>query len=290
LYIRQAGHWLFSHRRWLDPLNHADRAALDANFADLCCAFPPFAASCDATRFLESLLDISAAWNRLLQADGPGRRCRFITDYAGVSTITCPLWLLHPPQPHTGCSEPTPTEPPQSTPSGEERRGLGSGGGGGAQVAPFPPSAPHAAFALRPIPPGVDLDCSTLDSCALDADGGGADSAGPASSGSEPGAAGWNDRPRPPIHSAARTPQSFALGELPLAPGPRHGVTAGTSDASAFTAVRPPPPPPGQPPGGGAPRADGGGGGGERGPAVSVPSPPLRSAFRLVRPAPRPPR
>ena len=71
--IRNAGNWLFSSRRWLNPRNPQDRDQLKENFDALCDAFPSFAARCEIATFLQTLHEISGAWARFLpdQDTGP---------------------------------------------------------------------------------------------------------------------------------------------------------------------------------------------------------------------------
>ena len=70
MFLRAAGNWLFHGRRWLNPLDPADRALLDSNYAALARAFPHFAASCDRPRFLEVLADIATDWNCIVHGHG----------------------------------------------------------------------------------------------------------------------------------------------------------------------------------------------------------------------------
>jgi hypothetical protein len=49
-----AGHWLYSHRRWLDPEDPNDLLALDRNYSALCVRFPAFA-RCLRSHFLRCL-------------------------------------------------------------------------------------------------------------------------------------------------------------------------------------------------------------------------------------------
>ena len=57
-----AGSRLFAGRRWLDPEEPADRAALQLGFAALAHAHPAFAARCGLPRFLQTVAAFAAAW------------------------------------------------------------------------------------------------------------------------------------------------------------------------------------------------------------------------------------
>jgi hypothetical protein len=100
--LSHAGNWLFSSRRWLDPLKPRDRARLEGNFEVLCDAFPPFAAHCKLANYLETLLDISTAWNRVSSDHDtfftdPCRPRRSLADDEGMHrNLGLPLWLLEP--------------------------------------------------------------------------------------------------------------------------------------------------------------------------------------------------
>ena len=67
-----AGYWLFSSRRWLNPLEPQDRAQLEDNFEALGNTFQPFAAHCEIGQFIFTLRNISAAWSQLLSHHDSG--------------------------------------------------------------------------------------------------------------------------------------------------------------------------------------------------------------------------
>jgi hypothetical protein len=97
--LSHAGNWLFSSRRWLDPLKPRDRAQLEGNFEALCDAFQPFAAHCELANYLQTLLDISTAWARISETgfnDLYGCR-RSLADDGGIHrTLGLPQGLLEP--------------------------------------------------------------------------------------------------------------------------------------------------------------------------------------------------
>ncbi len=72
--ISNAGNWLSSSRRWLNPRKPQDHAQLRQNFDKLCDAFLPIAARCEIATFLQTFHEISGTWVIFLpnQDTGPG--------------------------------------------------------------------------------------------------------------------------------------------------------------------------------------------------------------------------
>ena len=58
-----AGNWLFSGRRWRNPHNPQDRAALIAGYDSLVATFPDFA-RCSRDRFLATISSFWSSWSR----------------------------------------------------------------------------------------------------------------------------------------------------------------------------------------------------------------------------------
>jgi hypothetical protein len=67
-----AGNWLFCNRKWLNPLDLADRLQLEINYDALSGAYPEFL-SCPKPIFIQHVADVAAAWtNRLKECDRLG--------------------------------------------------------------------------------------------------------------------------------------------------------------------------------------------------------------------------
>ena len=64
------GTWLVAGRRWLDPADPNDRAALDVSYTNLRLLFPTFIAACPIQRFFKALSDVSGSWRRRLSQAG----------------------------------------------------------------------------------------------------------------------------------------------------------------------------------------------------------------------------
>jgi hypothetical protein len=79
-----AGNWLFRFRRWLDPADPEDAAALNANIDCLCALFPPVAAaSCGRDGILRAVGDVAARWSRVC---GRSRAPRVASDGSSESS------------------------------------------------------------------------------------------------------------------------------------------------------------------------------------------------------------
>jgi hypothetical protein len=63
-----AGNWLFSGRRWRNPRNPQDRAALIAGYDSLVATFPDFA-RCSRDRFLATISSFWSSWSRSTRHD-----------------------------------------------------------------------------------------------------------------------------------------------------------------------------------------------------------------------------
>jgi hypothetical protein len=58
-----AGNWLFSSRRWRNPRNPQDRAALIAGYDELVATFPVFS-RCSREHFLDTITSFWSSWSR----------------------------------------------------------------------------------------------------------------------------------------------------------------------------------------------------------------------------------
>jgi hypothetical protein len=70
---RSAGNWLFRFRRWLDPADSEDAAALIANLDCLCALFPAISsalATCGRDGFIRAIGEVVVRWG---QVCGRGR-------------------------------------------------------------------------------------------------------------------------------------------------------------------------------------------------------------------------
>ncbi len=87
-----AGNWLFSSRRWRNPDNMHDRAALNAGYDALAATFPAFSRS-SRDLFLATISDICAGWSRSTRArdDSPcsPNWCSTPTDDDGLHGASC---------------------------------------------------------------------------------------------------------------------------------------------------------------------------------------------------------
>ena len=59
---RSAGNWLFRGRRWLDPADPDDRAAILSNYERLCTLFPPFGIACKLDKLIAALGTVTRRW------------------------------------------------------------------------------------------------------------------------------------------------------------------------------------------------------------------------------------
>jgi hypothetical protein len=59
-----AGNWLFSSRRWRDPTDVEDRAALETGYDMLTATFPTFSSCCSRAHFLATIANICSGWSR----------------------------------------------------------------------------------------------------------------------------------------------------------------------------------------------------------------------------------
>ncbi len=62
-FCRMAGNWLFSSRRWRNPCNPPDRAALIAGYDELVATFPVFS-RCSRDSFLATISSFWSSWSR----------------------------------------------------------------------------------------------------------------------------------------------------------------------------------------------------------------------------------
>ncbi len=67
-----AGNWLFSGRKWIDPADPDGRAMLDLHHHNLSLLFPAFAAACSRDRLADAVADVIARWSHRPRAATPG--------------------------------------------------------------------------------------------------------------------------------------------------------------------------------------------------------------------------
>jgi hypothetical protein len=58
-----AGHWLFSGRKWIDPADLDGRTMLDLHYHNLSILFPAFAAACSRDRLVDAVAGIIDRWS-----------------------------------------------------------------------------------------------------------------------------------------------------------------------------------------------------------------------------------
>ena len=64
-----AGNWLFSGRKWIDPADPDGRTKLELHHNNLCLLYPAFAAACSCDRLIEAVAAVIDRWSRHGRAD-----------------------------------------------------------------------------------------------------------------------------------------------------------------------------------------------------------------------------
>ncbi len=59
-----AGNWLFSGRKWIDPTNPDGRTKLNIHHHNLCLLYPAFAAACSCDRLIAAVSAVIERWSR----------------------------------------------------------------------------------------------------------------------------------------------------------------------------------------------------------------------------------
>ncbi len=59
-----AGNWLFSGRKWIDPSDPDGRTKLDLHHNNLRLLYPAFAAACSCDRLIEAVASVIERWSR----------------------------------------------------------------------------------------------------------------------------------------------------------------------------------------------------------------------------------
>jgi hypothetical protein len=59
-----AGNWLFSGRKWINPADPDGRTKLDLHYDNLCLLFPAFAAACSRDQLIEAVSAVIERWSR----------------------------------------------------------------------------------------------------------------------------------------------------------------------------------------------------------------------------------
>jgi hypothetical protein len=77
-----AGNWLFSGRRWRNPQNSNDRAALIAGYDELVATFPVFS-RCSRDRFLVTIYSFWSSWSLSTRHNLPDPQGSYPTPNAG---------------------------------------------------------------------------------------------------------------------------------------------------------------------------------------------------------------
>jgi hypothetical protein len=59
-----AGDWLFSGRKWIDPSDPDGRTKLDLHHHNLCLLYPAFAAACSCDELVAAVAAVIERWSR----------------------------------------------------------------------------------------------------------------------------------------------------------------------------------------------------------------------------------
>jgi hypothetical protein len=58
-----AGNWLFTGRRWINPSDQDGRTKLDLHHNNLCLLYPAFAAACSCDRLIDAVAAVVERWS-----------------------------------------------------------------------------------------------------------------------------------------------------------------------------------------------------------------------------------
>jgi hypothetical protein len=83
-----AGNWLFSGRKWIDPADPDGRTMLELHHHNLSILFPAFTAACSLDRLIDALATVIDSWSRHTDAATEAGRCSSVVEIAPSLTAT----------------------------------------------------------------------------------------------------------------------------------------------------------------------------------------------------------